>query len=192
MSTCATIRSPCHELCCCASATRRSAPPPDWLAARDEVTRKLDDFRSVNLIVARGVKWRELIDDVTGRPSKSFPLIHMNAGEAVSRRSLVETIISAIGTPLTLRRPSEDLAALSRAIGDRAFTTLGLLNFDFVQGRRGYDKDLHGALRYLVRDAKPRKLQLLVQSHTPFAELLPGREFSSEDLLEPVVLRDRS
>jgi hypothetical protein len=146
----------------------------------------------VNLIVARGVKWRELIDDVTGRPSKSFPLIHMNAGEAVSRRSLVETIISAIGTPLTLRRPSEDLAALSRAIGDRAFTTLGLLNFDFVQGRRGYDKDLHGALRYLVRDAKPRKLQLLVQSHTPFAELLPGREFSSEDLLEPVVLRDRS
>jgi hypothetical protein len=142
----------------------------------------------VNFVVSPGVKWRELIEDVTARPGKAFPLIHMNAGETVSRRGLIETILSAIGAPPIVRRPSEDLAALSRAISGRAFTTLGLLNFDFVQDRRGYDKDLHGALRYLVRDAKPRKLQLLVQSHAPFAELLPGREFTSEDFLEQVVL----
>jgi hypothetical protein len=38
---------------------------PDWLAARDEVRRKLDDFRSVNFIVAPRVKWRELIENIT-------------------------------------------------------------------------------------------------------------------------------
>jgi len=165
------------------------ATAPDWLAARDEVRRLLDDHRSVNFVVGHGVKWRELIEDITGRAGKSFPLIHMNAGEAVSRRSLIETILGAIGAPPVVPRTREDLPVLSRAIGQRPFTTLGLMNFDFVRGRRGYDKDLHGALRYLVRDAKPRKLQLLVQSHAPFTELLPGAEFSSEDFLEPVFLR---
>lgn len=165
------------------------ATAPDWLAARDAVRRKLDDFRSVNLIVARGVKWRALIDDIISRPGKSFPLILMNAGEAVARRTLIKAILEEIGAPASVPRSPEDLAVLSRLLGQRARTTLGLLNFDFVQGRRGYDKDLHGALRYLVRDANPRKLQLLVQSHAPFAELLPGREFNSEDFLEPVVLR---
>jgi hypothetical protein len=135
------------------------------------------------------VKWRELIEDITARPGKSFPLIFMNAGEAVKRHALIETILDAIGAPSALRRPSDDLQALSRAMQQRAFTSLGLLNFDFVQGRRGYDRDLHGALRFLVRDAKPRRLQLLVQSHARFAELLPGRAFISEDFLEPVVLR---
>ena len=165
------------------------AAAPDWLAARDEVRRKLDDHKSVNFVVARGVKWRELIEDITGRPGKAFPLVHMNAGEAVSRRGLIETILDAIGAPQVVPRAPEDLAAMSRAIGQRSFTSLGLLNFDFVRGRRGYDKDLHGALRYLVRDAKPGKLQLLVQSHAPFTELLPGAEFGSEDFLEPVLLR---
>ncbi len=123
---------------------------PDWLAARDAVRGKLDDLRSVNFIVARGVKWRELIEDITARPGKSFPMINMNSGEAVLRHTLIETILGRIGAPTVLRRPSEDLAALSRVIGQRAHTSLGLLEFDFVQGRRGYDKDLHGALRYLV------------------------------------------
>jgi hypothetical protein len=173
-----------HE---CGAALGTTAP--DWLAARDEVRRLLDDHRSVNFIVSHGVKWRELIDDIIGRPGKSFPLLHMNAGEAVSRRSLVETILGAIGAPAVVRRATEDLATLSRVLGQRSFTTLGLLNFDFVQGRRGYDKDLHGALRYLVRDANPRRLQLLVQSHAPFGELLPGAAFNSENFLEPVSLR---
>jgi hypothetical protein len=164
---------------------------PNWLAARGEVRKKLDDLRSVNFIVAHGVKWLELIADITARPGKSFPLIFMNAGEAVKRNTLIETILGAIGAPSALRRPSDDLQALSRAIQQRTFTSLGFLNFDFVQGRRGYDKDLHGALRYLVRDAKPRRLQLLVQSHAPFSELLPGREFTSEDFLEPVDLRSQ-
>jgi hypothetical protein len=84
-------------------------------------------------------------------------------------------------------RPPEDLAVFSRVIGQGDRTTLGLLRFDYVQGRRGYDKDLHGALRYLVRDA--RKLVLLVQSHAPVAKLLPGAAFSSEEFLVPVFLR---
>jgi hypothetical protein len=108
------------------------ATVPDWLTARDEIRRKLDDHRSVNFIVSPGVKWRELIEDVTNRPGKSFPLIYMNAGEAVARRSLIATILGAIGAPSNVPRPPEDLAALSRAIGARAFTTLGLLNLALI------------------------------------------------------------
>lgn len=162
---------------------------PLWLAARDDVRRKFDDSKSINLIVDQGVRWKPLIDDVMRRSGRSFPLIYMNAGEVVARRGLVDMILDAIGAPPHVRRSSEDLAVLSRAITQRNFTTLGFLNFDFVKGRRGYDKDLHGALRYLAYDSQPRKLQLLVQSHARFAELLPGKEYSSEDFLYPVELK---
>jgi hypothetical protein len=162
---------------------------PDWLATRDALRKKLDNRRSVNFVVQRGVKWRGLIDDIMVRPGKSFPLIHMNAGEVVRRSNFIETILAALGAPQNLRRSSEDLAILSRVIGQRTFTQLALLNFDYVKGRRGYDADLHGALRYLIREATPSRLQLLVQSHAPFAELLPGAEFISEDFLDPVFLQ---
>ncbi len=167
------------------------ATAPDWLEARDTLRRKLDDRRSVNFVVERGVKWRGLIDDIIDRPGKSFPIIHMNAGEVVLRSNFIETILTALGTPQSLHCTSEDLAILSRIVGQRTFTRLALLNFNFVKGRRGYDTDLHGALRYLIREARPPKLQLLVQSHAPFAELLPGAEFNSEDFLDPIFLRVR-
>jgi hypothetical protein len=162
---------------------------PDWLTARDTLREKLDDRRSVNFVVERGVQWRGLIDDIMARPGKSFPVIHMNDGQVVLRNNFIETILDILGAPQSLSRISEDLAILSRVIGQRTFTQLALLNFDFVKGRRSYDKDLHGALRYLIREARPPRLQLLIQSHAPFAELLPGAEFNSEDFLDPVFLR---
>ena len=103
------------------------ATAPDWLAARDLLRKKLDDRRSVNFTVDRGVKWRGLIDNIVDRPGKSFPSIHMNAGEVVLRSNFIETILAALGAPQNLRRSSEDLAILSRVIGQRTFTQLALL-----------------------------------------------------------------
>jgi hypothetical protein len=165
-------------------------PAPDWLAARDEIIKKLDDGQSVNFIVTAGAKWRELIEDVANRPGKTFPLISMNAGETASRRSLIETILAKLHIQQTVPPPPEDLPVLSRAIKQRHRTFFGLLRFDYVKGRHDYDKDLHGTLRNLVRDES--KLVLLVQSHAPFADVLPGREFISEDFLHPVFLPAQS
>nr|WP_294545949.1 toll/interleukin-1 receptor domain-containing protein [uncultured Rhodopila sp.] len=164
-------------------------PAPDWLAARDEIIKKLDGGQSVNFIVTSGAKWRELIEDVANRPGKTFPLISMNAGETASRRSLIETILTNLHIQQTVPPPPEDLPVLSRVIKQRSRTLIGLLRFDYVKDRHDYDKDLHGTLRNLVRDE--RKLVLLVQSHAPFADVLPGREFVSEDFLNPIFLPAR-
>ena len=44
--------------------------------------------------------------------------------------------------------------------------------FDLFPHRRGYDVDLTAALRWFVMDHEARPLTLLVQSRSPFAELL--------------------
>jgi TIR domain len=171
-----------------ACRARLGATAPDWLAARDALRRKLDEGRSVNFIAAGDSKWRELIDDITARPGKSFPLIEMNAGHATSRGALIKTILASIGAPRLVSRPPGELAAFARAISRHKFTTLGLLNFDIVRARRGYDRDLQNTLRYLVRDAHPRSLQLLIQSRVPVAELMPEQVFNSEGFLDTVIL----
>jgi hypothetical protein len=159
---------------------------PHWLGVRDEVRRCLTNGISVNLVVpSSGVRWQPLVAQALASASHSFPLLYLSDGATATRRTFIETILRALGNTTIVRR-SEDLATLSNVIKARDTTTLALLDFDWVKGRRGYDKDLHGTLRFLIRHQ--RKLVLLVQSHARFAEILPGADFNSEDFLRLIEL----
>ena len=157
-----------------------------WLGVRDEVCECLASGTSVNLVVPTGVKWRPLISQAINMTSPTCPLLSLADGATATRRAFIETILRSLGNQTTVRR-SEDLVTLSNTIKARKTTTLAFLDFDWVKGRRGYDKDLHGTLRFLVRNE--RKLVLLIQSHVRFAEILPGAEFNSEDFLRQIELK---
>jgi len=140
---------------------------------------------SVNLVVSSGVRWRPLIDQALVSSAITCPLLYLSDGAMTTRRSFIESILKALGDNTTVHR-SEDLVTLSNIIKRRNNTSLVLLDFDWVKGRRSYDKDLHGTLRFLIRHE--RKLTLLVQSHAPFSDILPGAEFNSEDFLRQIDL----
>jgi hypothetical protein len=164
---------------------------PHWLAARDEVRRKLLDHRSVNLVVPdRGVKWRELILDLETQAPLKFPRIDLDSGEAASRRHLIETILRRLGLPDRVPASPGDLPVLTRALLDYGLTRLTLVHFDRATGRPGYDENLHAALRHLA--FAERKLVLLVHSRAPFASLLPGWDVNSEAFMTMVELQARA
>jgi hypothetical protein len=158
---------------------------PHWLSVRDEVERCLINKISVNLVVPKGVRWRPLVVQAIASTRRNCPTLYLSDGATTTRRHFVESILRALGNWVTVHQ-KEDLVILSNVIKAREDTTLALLDFDWVRGRPGYDKDLHGTLRFLVHHE--RKLVLLIQSHARFAEILPGAEFNSEDFLRPIEL----
>jgi hypothetical protein len=162
------------------------ASAPEWLRAREEVRNALDANKSVNLIVSGTVNWRALVQEIAAHPDRGFPLISMDAGDTVARQEFIGTVLARVGSDVEVPRPPRDLAVLSRVLGQRPLTRLGLLRFQAVRSRPHFDQSLHGTLRNLIRDE--RRLVLLVQSRTPFDEVLPGAEKSSEDFLLPVRL----
>jgi hypothetical protein len=162
---------------------------PHWLDVRDEVKRCLMKGISVNLIVPAGVKWKPLIDQAIMDTAQNFSRLYLSDGATATRRTFIEAILRSLGNKTTVRG-SEDLVTFSNVIKARTTTALAFLDFDWIKGRRGYDKDLHGTLRYLIQHE--RKLVLLVQSHARFAEILPGAEFNSEDFLRQIQLSPMS
>lgn len=165
------------------------ATAPDWLAARDEVRRKLRDDRSVNLVVPDPkVRWRALLHDLETRASLRFPRIDLDSGETASRQRLLETMLRQLGVPDEVPAPPDDLALFTRMLLGRRQSRLTLVHFQ-AAGRQGYDEHFHAALRYLARDA--RKLVLLVQSRAEFRTLLPGWDDKSEAFIDTVELKAR-
>ncbi len=164
---------------------------PAWLAARAEVRRSLERSRSVNLVVGRGVDWRPLIKDLRRSELADLGMVDLASPEASSRRGLIEEILSALGSPVAVPGPPEDLVTFGLAL--RARTKPGriaLVHFDHAARRDSYGLDFFSSLRYLAMEA--RALTLLVQSREPFATLLPpGHPLSSEMGFETVFLRGR-
>jgi hypothetical protein len=155
-------------------------PVPEWLLARDELTRLIERNQSVNLVVSGKPKWRELIYHL-GERLGDLALVNLDMGSAASRSGLIEQIVRALGSRNSVPGAPHDLGELDRVIKARPLSRLALLNFDHVNHRYDDRIDLFSALRFLIMDV--RKLVLLAQSKTPFAALLPrNHPFSQIDL----------
>ena len=149
-----------------------------WLKARDETRRFIRRNESVNLVVSGNgkVKWRELIANLSSEDDSAgtlpaLPVVDLQSGATVSRRSLVSEIIRVLGGHEIVPNEPEDLLELDRFICRRTKSYMALVHFDFVLKRPQYDANLFGALRYLVVDQQ--KLVLLIQSRAPLPTLLP-------------------
>lgn len=144
---------------------------PDWLAARDAIVRFLDRGQSVNLVVRREPKWRELLDHVARDQLPELALVNLENPDTNTRRGLLATISQALGDRTPLPEEPGDLPGFKNLISNRSGSMVGLMHFDLAPYRSCYDVDLFAALRYFIMDA--RSLVLLVESRTPFASLLP-------------------
>jgi TIR domain len=160
-----------------------------WLAVRDDVRARMDANQSVELIVSGRPKWESLVRGIAERPGKGFPLLFMNDGRTITRDGFVTAMLEELGATQRVMRPPNDLPVLSKVIGQRSDSKIGLLRFQTAAGRTLFNGDLHGAFRYLIRDT--RKLTMLVQTRVPFSEVLVGHALSSEDFLTPIRLEGR-
>ena len=102
---------------------------------------------------------------------------------------MLAAIAKALGGRVSLPDNSRDLADFKALLEARAHTRVALTHFDLAPHRRYYDVDLFATLRFLMMDM--RKLTLLVQSHTPFAKLLPKDHPLSDIDIKTVELRAR-
>ena len=162
---------------------------PGWLEARDEVRRFLERRQSVNLVVRGRVAWRQLIDQLRAGSLSDLVTVDLQKPSTVSRRGLVAEILHALGAATPVPPEPEDLAVLGRMLEERAVSRVALTHFDLAAHRDTYGINLFSSLRYLLMES--RKLVLLVQSHKPFATLLPeGHPLSTIDV-KTVELRGR-
>lgn len=148
------------------------AAAPDWLAARDETARYLENNRSVNLVVHGDVRWRELIDDLRARPALKLAAVDLENPVAVPRDRFIAALLVELGVARPVPAAPYDLPELGAALQALGLSRVVLQHFDMVLHRPDYNVDLFASLRYLVMDA--RQLVLLVQSRAPVASLLPG------------------
>ena len=157
-----------------------------WLEARVEVQRFLERGQSVNLVVlGDGVAWRPLIE---GLELPGMGIVDLQKGSTASRRGLVGEMLRSLGAAARVPPEPEDLAELDRILEQRDRSLLGLTHFDLV-AHRNFGVDLFAAMRYHTMES--RKLVLLVQSHNPFAALLPQQHPLSTIDIKTVELRGR-
>src|SRR6185436_10288262 len=107
-------------------------------------------------------------------PGERLGRVDLNWPSTASRRGLLQQILMEVGVAATLpaQPPNEDLVAFAEAMTTRVMPArLALLHFErAADPARAYGIDLFVALRELV--STQRKLRLLVQSRTPFPELM--------------------
>ena len=170
-------------------AARLGTTAPAWLAARDDLARYLERNQSVNLVVEDGVNWRALLEHLANDYPLGLARVDLENHATTYRSGLLAEIAKALGERISLPGEPRDLADFGAMLEKRSNTRLTLTHFDLVLRRPYYDVDLFAALRFLMMER--RKLTLLVQSHTPFAALLPRDHPLSDIDIKTVELRAR-
>jgi hypothetical protein len=168
------------------------ATATEWLRAHDLVCLHLDRGESVNLVVTGQARWRPLLDHLRDKTVPGLGVVRLDSTEAMHRPSLVQEILKQCGCRSHGSVPDKpkDLVMLGRAL--KALTRsprLALTSFDHVSHRLDeYGIDLFVALRDLIQS---RKIILLVESRTPFANLLPHDHPLSQITISSVELKGR-
>ena len=168
------------ELLLQACDVRLGAAAPDWLTARDEAKRFLENNRSVNLVVHGDVRWQGVISSLRAQSALKLVSVDLEAGATAPRDGFVIAVLEALGAARNIPPPPRDLQEFERAVRARGLSRVALLHFDMVLYRPDYDLNLFASLRHLVMTE--RNLVLLVQSRAPVATLLPqGHQLSHID-----------
>ncbi len=159
---------------------------PHWLAVSDDLQRLLERGQSVNLLVLGDkVVWRPLVARLQ---LPRLGIVDLQPGRTASRRLLVREILRSLGARGRVPPEPEDLAELDRVLDKSERSWLALTHSDLVP-YRNYGVDLFAALRYHLTES--RRLVLLIQSHKPFATLLPEDHPLSNVDVKTVELRGR-
>ena len=168
------------------------ASAPEWLRAHDRVRLHLERGESVNLVVTGQARWRPLIDHLRDNSGLGLGVVRLESTETMHRPSLVQEILKQCGCPSPGSVPDKpkDLVLLGRALKALpGAARLALTSFDNVSHRLDdYGVDLFVALRDLMQ---ARKLILLVESRTPFANLVPHDHPLSQITINSVELKGR-
>lgn len=165
------------------------ASAAEWLRVRGQVRDAMFDGRSVNLLVHGSPDRKGLIEQLRVDLGR-LAVVDLESGAAVGRRSLITEILGEIGIKGEARKPPDDLRDLHHGIvAASAPVRLAFRHFDVVKKRaNGYKEDFFSALKHLVEE---RKLVLLVESHAPYATLLPPANSLSKIQMKTVEMRGR-
>ncbi|MEQ1529895.1 MAG: toll/interleukin-1 receptor domain-containing protein [Methylococcales bacterium] len=151
---------------------------PEWLRVRDELVRQLGRNKSVNLVVTGKANWLGLVQHVIEDYFHEMAYVNLEDPDTSTRAGLLSCISQAIGSRKPLRDAPYDLSDFKILLANRPMTHAVLCHFDMVHFRDGFNVDFFAALRYSIMDQ--RKLTLLIQSRTPFVNLLPKDHPMSE------------
>lgn len=177
-----------------ACGTSLKASAPEWLEAHKELLDCIERNISVNLVVSSGQpEWSYLLDSLHYQ-DKVIEKIDMNSGETAPRQGLINLILKKCACLGNVREPPNDLLDLANKLSAKQTRCCLILHhFDIVSRRQdvlyNYDVSLFAAIRNLVMDK--RKLQLIIQSRTPYANLLPANHPLSELDIRNVELQAR-
>lgn len=149
------------------------ASAPHWLEVRDAIVRTLGDQRqSVNLVIRGAPAWKAMCEHIRCEWIPPLVVVDLDNPDTVTLEGLVRQLVLAFGCSVDIPRGPGCVSALNRLKSKPGTLLLAMTHFDNVVAReKTYGHDIFFALRYLVTDA--RKLTLLVESRTPFNQLLP-------------------
>jgi len=154
-------------------ATSLAAKASHWLEVRDTIVRTLNDQQqSMNLVLHGAPKWKALCDHIRDEWIPNLAVVDLDNPDTVTLDGLVRQILLAFGCSCDVPHGAGCLSVLNVLKSKPGTLLLALTHFDNVRARkRAYGQDFFFTLRHLVSDE--RKLALLVESRTPFDQLLP-------------------
>lgn len=174
------------------NATSLGAKAPHWLDVRDAIVRTFrDQLQSINLVVHGTPKWKPMRDHIRDEWIPNLAVVDLDNPDTVTLEGLVRQILLAFGCSNDIPRGVACVSALNALKSKPGTLLLALTHFDNVRARKKvYGHDVFFALRHLVSDE--RKLALLVESRTPFSQLLPKDHPLSNLHLTTVELHGRT
>ena len=118
-------------------------------------------------------------------------IVDVASGATAGRQSLITEILHALGNTGEARKPPNDLRDLhSCVMAAPVPVRLAFRHFDILKSRaNNYKEDFFSALKFLVEE---RKLVLFIESHAPYATLLPATNSLSTLQMKTVELRGRA
>jgi len=155
------------------NAASLGAKAPHWLDVRDSLARTFQDQRqSMNLVVHGEPNWRALVNHFRDERHPALSVVNLDDPATATLEGLIKCILNAFDITCSVPAGTGAVAALNALKGLPGTLSLALLHADHVLFRKDeYGYDIFFALRHLVSDE--RKLALLVESRTPFSQLLP-------------------
>lgn len=154
-------------------ATSLGATVPHWLEVRDAIVRTLGYQRqSMNLVIHGAPTWKAMCKHIREEWLPHLAVVDLDNPETVTLEGLVRHLLLAFGCSTDIPRGPGCVSALNALKSKPGTLLLALTHFDNVAARKkAYGHDIFFGLRHLVSDE--RKLALLVESRSPFDQLLP-------------------
>src|SRR5579883_1539780 len=131
---------------------------PKQADAATEVLRHWDRRDSVNLVVARGADWRQVLRQLCDANGTEFGILDLENPLTATRAGVLAELLAILGQPVELPDRPHDLHEFGKRMKTVAFGLLAVSHFDIVaepERRNEYGMDFFHTLRhYTTTDKK--------------------------------------